>query len=697
MPTTIRLLAVPETDQRTVRFFALFPAPLPDGIPTCAPLGLFTGDPGTGQERTKILSIDAFCAPSPVTWHGEQRRELASYTYASPGPHTASLRWGDALDSVTIDLGWEPDTPEPDVPLMTLFEVKPAPGAGQEARIRVHVAGLAADQLVRVDAGASQVFVLEGAKSADQDAEWTAIYAKPGDYAVTVDVLDADGYWLSTLGTSALEVGEQTEEVVAPDLPDETQPDWPAEPQPDALPPADSRPPWLPFLYLRPLWAGTRTYTRAGGTQVSRTLALGTYLASAVQTTVGGTLWYQSTRGDWIPASSVSVVTPSNLRGVELGSTAPPPPPPPPPPPGDVRHGVVTAGLLNVRARPGVSPDNPPVGQLSNGTAVTIYEEQQADGATWYRIGDSRWVHGGWVRIVEEPPPPGDPRHGVVTATTLNVRARPGVVAGNPVVDQLHYGAEVTIYDETQVAGAAWYRIGVDRWVHSGWVRIVAAVEAPRTSLGLLTVSDQPVLPVGWVVSSTLNVRARPGVSPDNPPIDEVLHNQRLDILESRMVDGARWYRIGLDRWVSGQGLAAASLKPRPSAIRPDERWVAVNLSQQTAVAYEGDRPVYAAMVATGLPGTPTVQGIFRTWQRLASGKMSGGSAATGGYYYLEEVTWTCYFYSGYALHTAYWHDAFGRPRSHGCVNFSPYDAWWVFQWSAAGGVNSPAVYVYSG
>ena len=70
---------------------------------------LFTGDPGTGQERTKILTIDAFCAPSDVTWHSEQRRELASYTYASPGPHTASLRWGDALDSVTIDLGREAD------------------------------------------------------------------------------------------------------------------------------------------------------------------------------------------------------------------------------------------------------------------------------------------------------------------------------------------------------------------------------------------------------------------------------------------------------------------------------------------------------------------------------------------------------------------------------------------------------------
>ncbi len=195
---------------------------------------------------------------------------------------------------------------------------------------------------------------------------------------------------------------------------------------------------------------------------------------------------------------------------------------------------MVTAGLLNVRARPGVSPGNPPVGQLSNGTPVTIYEEQQADGATWYRIGDSRWVHGGWVRIVEEPPPPGRPAPGLVTASVLNVRARPGVVAGNPVVDQLRYGAEVTIYEETPVAGAAWYRIGVARWVHGGWVRIVVAVAELVPAWAFWRCPTNLLLPVGWVVSSSLNVRARPGVSPDNPPIDEVLHNQRLDILESR-------------------------------------------------------------------------------------------------------------------------------------------------------------------
>ncbi|MEZ4770569.1 MAG: SH3 domain-containing protein [Caldilineales bacterium] len=706
MPTTVRLLAIPEADQRTVRFFVTFAAPgdtvSAADMPVCAPLGLFTGDPGTGQERSKILAIDSFCAPSATTWHDEQRQELASYTYASPGPHSASLRWGDVLESITIDLGREPVAPEPELPLLTLLEVKPAPDATQEVRIRLQVAGLDAGHSIRVDAGADQVFTLQGTTAADQEGEWTAVYAKPGKYLVAVDVLDEAGYWLGTLGKSELEVGEHTDELApsagneaTPDPPQEMQPALAVEPQPDALPWADSNPPWLPFLYLRPLWSGTRTYTRPGGTHVSRSLASGTYLASATQTTVGGALWYQSTRGDWIPASSVAVVTPSALRGVELSGSAPPPPPPPPPP-GDVRHGVVTAGLLNVRARPGVSPDNPPIAQLSNGTQVAIYEERQVTGAAWYRVGDSRWVHGGWVRIVEDPPPPGDLRHGVVTATVLNVRARPGVVAGNPVVDQLRYGAEVTIHEETPYAGVPWYRIGVGRWVHSGWVRLVEA-EAPRASLGVLAAADQPVLPVGWVVSASLNVRVRPGISPDNPPIDEVLHNQRLDILETRVVDGVRWYRIGVDRWVSGQSVAAAGEKARPSAIRSDERWVAVNLSQQTAVAYEGDRPMYAAMVATGLPGTPTVRGIFRTWQWLAGGKMSGGSAATGGYYYLEEVTWTCYFYSGYALHTAYWHDAFGRPRSHGCVNLSPYDAWWIFQWSAAGGPNSPAVYVYSG
>ena len=285
---------------------------------------------------------------------------------------------------------------------------------------------------------------------------------------------------------------------------------------------------------------------------------------------------------------------------------------------------------------------------------MTIYEERLVDGATWYRIGDNRWVHGGFIRIMEEPPPP-SLRRGVVTADVLNVRSQPGV--GYPLVDQLRLGAEVTIFEEQAAAGVPWYRIGVGRWVHSGWVRILPAELAAQG-----VVVSGPTLPLGWVVSASLNVPARPGVSPDNPPIDEVLHNQRLDILETRTVDGARWYRIGADRWVLGQWVAAALPKTRPASIRANERWVGVKLGQQAAVAYEGDTPVYAAMVATGARdanGAGCLSHLAATGHR----QDVRGSAATGGYYYLEGVTWTCYFYSGYALHTAYWHDALGRER----------------------------------
>ena len=210
-------------------------------------------------------------------------------------------------------------------------------------------------------------------------------------------------------------------------------------------------------------------------------------------------------------------------------------------------------------------------------------------------------------------------------------RARPpGVSPDNPVIDQLVQGTEVSIYEEQPVSGVPWYRIGTNRWVHSAYVRLIQLEAARDVLTAPGAPADAAQLPLGWVVASSINVRARPGVSAGNPVIGEVFHNQRLDILESTMVSGARWYRIGVDRWVVGQWVAVATAKPRPASIRANERWVGVNLSQQTFVAYEGDTPVYAGMVATGLPATPTVQGVFRTWLRRPGGRMSGRQRVHG-------------------------------------------------------------------
>ena len=673
---------------RTAHFYVTCAAWHEEDLPQEALASLTLGDGRT-------LDLGPLSAPTAFTWHAQHTMEVATYVYPSAGPYRAELTWGQERAHVTVGATvLEPAAPSP-LPEITFLQVAPLADSPLEAKVQLAVGRWPADIEIRVDGGAGQVEHWSPSET-PATMEWTLAYPKPGAYTVAVDLVDEEGFWLATLAEAAVEIAEPVADLSAPPIELSVAPA--AEPETRAAEAATaltevsaaSLPPWIPFRYARPLWSWARTYRQPGGGTVARVLQPGTYLAIRDETIAAGALWYQVALGDWIPASAVALLTPSELRGVELdGSQPPPPPPPPSPPPG--RSGVVTATVLNVRARPGTQPDNPPIDRLTQGTVVAIYEQADVEGAVWYRIGEGRWAHGGWIRLIDGAPPA---RRGVVTATALNVRARPGTQPDNPPIDRLRAGTEVSILEETQAEGDPWYRIGEGRWVSGRWVRLLRGTPSANDALAKSLGMEAWTLPVGWVIASSLHVRARPGTDAGNPPIGEVVHNQPLPIYESRRVDNATWYRIGDNRWVHGGWVGVARVRSRPSAIGSTERWVGVNLREQTAVAYEGDRPVYAALVATGLPGTPTVQGVFRTWLRVRSRKMSGGRP--GMYYYLEEVPWTCYFYSGYALHAAYWHDAFGRPRSHGCVNFSLYDSWWIFQWSETGGARSPVVYVYS-
>jgi lipoprotein-anchoring transpeptidase ErfK/SrfK len=108
-------------------------------------------------------------------------------------------------------------------------------------------------------------------------------------------------------------------------------------------------------------------------------------------------------------------------------------------------------------------------------------------------------------------------------------------------------------------------------------------------------------------------------------------------------------------------------------------REVVVDLSTQMTYAYEDGVLQYSALVSTGLPGTPTVQGDFAVYLEYDSQTMSGPG------YYLENVESVAYFYQGYALHGAYWHNNFGHPMSHGCVNMRNEDAKWFYDFVSIG------------
>ena len=674
-----------------VQFQAEFAAPSEQTAGVCASAYLEPGD------DTRI-NVGFLCTPTSVTWREQRTIPLVEHAYTGEGPFTARLIWSDHVITTEVNFAATEEGTSPSLPELTHFTATRNNEDRMQIDVHLAVRGLTPDVRLRVDGGAGQVYWLSGDGTSEQEAAWTLYYTKTGTYNIAVDVVDSDGFWLGTLAEDTITIGlpeeeEGEEEPAATTAPTLSATARIAMEEITIL--RSGFPAWMPFRYARPVWAYTRTYVSPGGGRVSRILAPGTYISIHEETVVGEHLWYRTGGNDWIPSSSVVLLHPSDLKGVELTGTAPPPPPPSPPST-PTRRGVVTAYILNVRARPGVRPDNPPIDRLRQGTEVLIYEETLYNGETWYRIGVNRWVHGGWVRIVAgQPPASGDVRRGVVTAYILNVRARPGVRPDNPPIDRLRQGTEVLIYEETLYNGETWYRIGVNRWVHGGWVRIVSPRAHATTATETPTSTEGMALPVGWIVASTLNVRARPGVSDDNPPIDRVHYKDRFHILEERVVQGAKWYRIGENRWVYGGWVGVARYKPRPAQIKASDKWVGVSLREQTLVAYEGDTPVYATLVATGVPQYPTVRGIFRTWLRRRWGRMVGGTPGTMHYYYLEDVTWTMYFYRGYSLHTAYWHDAFGRPRSHGCVNLSPYDAWWIFRWSETEDGHSPVVYVY--
>ncbi|MCB9077289.1 MAG: L,D-transpeptidase family protein [Anaerolineaceae bacterium] len=113
------------------------------------------------------------------------------------------------------------------------------------------------------------------------------------------------------------------------------------------------------------------------------------------------------------------------------------------------------------------------------------------------------------------------------------------------------------------------------------------------------------------------------------------------------------------------------------------ERWIDVNLATQRLVAYEGQRPVFRAVVSTGTWQHPTIAGTFSIYVKYEQADMQGGYGAEA--YDLADVPYVMYFHEGYGLHGAYWHNNFGTPMSHGCVNLPVPAAEWLFEWASVG------------
>jgi len=146
----------------------------------------------------------------------------------------------------------------------------------------------------------------------------------------------------------------------------------------------------------------------------------------------------------------------------------------------------------------------------------------------------------------------------------------------------------------------------------------------------------------------------------------------------------SRWLRVAVALLV----VLLVAAPARALALRDDDEtdwmpavpgWIDVDLSEQWLTAYERDTPVFGAPVSTGIDGYNTPDGEF------AIEYMTEWQDMWGDDYYLPDVPYVMYFADYVAIHGTYWHDNFGYPMSHGCVNLSIADAAWLYDWASVG------------
>lgn len=113
----------------------------------------------------------------------------------------------------------------------------------------------------------------------------------------------------------------------------------------------------------------------------------------------------------------------------------------------------------------------------------------------------------------------------------------------------------------------------------------------------------------------------------------------------------------------------------------PDKH-IYIDLSKQTLYAYQGEKKIMQTLISSGKwRRTPT--GNFSVWEKLRATRMTGGEGED--FYDLPNVPYVMYFFNDFGLHGAYWHNNFGHPMSHGCVNMRPADARALFSWAENG------------
>ena len=246
---------------------------------------------------------------------------------------------------------------------------------------------------------------------------------------------------------------------------------------------------------------------------------------------------------------------------------------------------------------------------------------------------------------------------------------------------------DITIGSSEDSFNMVWYKVGDEGYVHSGSIQPVLTIPNP---------TNPNILPDGAIAEVTVpftDARWDPGY--DSLVAYRFYYSTTYWVMEVvNDLQGNAWYGVRDDKWeymyyvpcIHLRLVPDEELSPISPQVPPENKRIEVHLPEQVLIAYEFDQPVFMARVSSGAVfgngDFSTPSGRYMTFHKRSSRHMARGNLAANGYD-LPGVPWNSYITEeGIAFHGTYWHNNFGQPRSHGCINLTPQAAKWVFLWT---------------
>ena len=244
----------------------------------------------------------------------------------------------------------------------------------------------------------------------------------------------------------------------------------------------------------------------------------------------------------------------------------------------------------------------------------------------------------------------------------------------------------ISYTDAAEINGRRFYMVEPGAWMTANDISRIGVVPLFQG----LEFTQTPLHAFGWALqflsNGPIETKRTPGYTENDYTGHVINHQEVVQIYAVEQVDDMQWYLVGPDEWLPEKVIARVIPDTTPPEGVSGDRWIEVNLYEQTLAVYDQSELVFATLIASGVEPFWTRPGLFQVTEKLETTPMRGAfEADRSDAYYLEDVPWTMYFDKARALHGAYWRANMGFPQSHGCVNLTVGDSRWLFDWANVG------------